>query len=59
MSQDEALIERFTRQENGSWLLTVFKGLNAVLDLQTVAFNLPFTEIYEDVKFGPEDVLVS
>ena len=59
VSQDEALIERFSRQENGSWLLTVFKGLNAEIELQTVAINLPFSEIYEDVKFGPEEVLAS
>ena len=59
VSQDEALIERFSRQEKGSWLLTVFKGLNAELELQTVAINLPLSEIYEDVKFGPEEVLVS
>ena len=57
--QDEALIERFSRQENGSWLLTVFMGLEAELELQSVATNLPLSEIYEDVKFGPEVVPVS
>ena len=57
--QDEALIERFSRQENGSWLLTVFMGLEAELELQSVATNLPLSEIYEDVKFGPEEVPVS
>ena len=59
VSQDEALVERFSRQENGSWLLTVFKGLNTELELQTLASNLPLSEIYEDVKFGPEEALVS
>ncbi len=59
VSQDEALIERFSRQENGSWLLTVFKGLNAELELQTLTTILPLSEIYEDVKCGPEEVLVS
>ena len=59
VSQDEALIERYSRQENGSWLLTVFMELNAELELQTVAIKLPLSEIYEDVRFGPEDVLVS
>jgi Uma2 family endonuclease len=41
VSQGEALIERFSRQEYGSWLLTVFKGLNASLGpsfLSSVSF---------------------
>ncbi len=59
VSQDEALVERFSRRENGAWLLTVIKGLDAELELQSVAINLPLSEIYEDVKFGPEEVLVS
>lgn len=55
VAQDEPQVDRFVRQENGSWLLTAFNGIDAVLELQTLSAVLPLSEIYEDVKFGPED----
>jgi Uma2 family endonuclease len=55
VSQDEPQIERFVRQEDGSWLLTVVKGAEAELRIQTLSCVLPLSEVYEDVKFGPED----
>lgn len=57
VAQDEPQVERFVRQEDGSWLLSVFKGLEAVLELSTSACVLPLAEIYEDVTFGPEELL--
>jgi Uma2 family endonuclease len=57
VAQDESQVERFVRQEDGSWLLTVFKGLEVVLELTSLACVLPLSEIYEDVKFGPEEPL--
>ena len=53
--QDEPQVERYVRQEDGSWLLTVFKGMESMLELQTLATGLPFSEIYEDVRFGHEE----
>ncbi len=55
VAQDEPQVERFVRQVDGSWLLTVFKGLAAVLELPALSCVLPLAEIYEDVTFGPED----
>ncbi|WP_254510636.1 Uma2 family endonuclease [Anatilimnocola floriformis] len=55
VSQDEALVERFVRQDDGDWLLTVFKGMNSVLELGTIACHLSFAEIYEDISFGPDE----
>lgn len=55
VSQDEPHVERFVRQDDGTWLLTVFKGVDAVLDLPTVGCSLPLAEIYNDVTFGPEE----
>jgi len=54
VAQDEPHVDRFVRQEDGSWLLTVFKGIEAVLQLPTLACALPLSEVYEDVPFGPE-----
>jgi hypothetical protein len=33
--------------------------MNTELELQTLLSNLPLSEIYEDVKFGPEEVQVA
>lgn len=55
VSQEEPQVERFTRQQNGGWLLTVFKGLEAELDLSAIACRLSLAEIYEDITFGPAD----
>ena len=55
VAQDEALVEHFARQENGSWILTVFRDLTSDLELPTLSAKLPLSEIYEEVTFGPED----
>ena len=41
--------------EDGSCLLTVFKGLEAVLELSTLTSRLPLFKVYKDVTFGPEE----
>ena len=53
VAQDEAHVERYVRQADDSWLLTVFKGLDAVLELTTLGCSLPLAEVYEDVMFPP------
>jgi Uma2 family endonuclease len=59
VAQEEPQVERFVRQEDGSWLLTVFKGLEAVLEISALYCLLPLSEIYEDVTFGPEELVPS
>lgn len=54
VAQDEPQVERFVRQDDGSWMLTVFKGLAAVLEFPALACTLPLSEIYQDVTFGPK-----
>lgn len=55
VAQDEPHVERFVRQDDGSWLLTEFKGLEAVVELTTLNCALPLAEIYEDVTFVPDE----
>lgn len=55
IAQDEPHVERFVRQADDSWLLTVFKGLDAVVELTTLNCALPLAEIYEDVTFGADE----
>lgn len=54
VSQDEPHVERFIKQGDGSWNLVVFKGLDATLELSSIACSISLAEIYEDVTFGPD-----
>jgi Uma2 family endonuclease len=54
VSQTEPLVERYTRQPDDSWLLTVFKGLEAVLELESVACRLSLADVYFKVSFESE-----
>lgn len=51
ISQDEPLCERFVRQPDGNWLLTVFTGMDAKLALASVPATIPFSEIYAGIVF--------
>jgi Uma2 family endonuclease len=53
ISQDEPRIERFLRQGDVGWLMTHATGLEGALRFQSVGCELPITEIYEGVVFGP------
>jgi Uma2 family endonuclease len=52
VAQAEPLIERLVRQPDASWRLTVFKGPDAVLALETVPCRLKLAEVYFKVSFG-------
>jgi Uma2 family endonuclease len=53
VSQDEPRIERFLRQGDIGWLMTQTLGLVHTVRFESVAFELPMAEIYENVTFGP------
>jgi Uma2 family endonuclease len=56
VSQNEAHVERFLRQDDGSWVLNVIKGVDTTLPLASVNREIPLAVIYEDVEFGePEE----
>src|SRR3990172_3254645 len=52
VSQAEPLIERYVRQPDGSWRFTVLKGLEAVLELETVPCRLKLADVYFKVSFA-------
>lgn len=56
ISQEEAQVERFIRQGDGSWNLTLFKGMASELKIRSLC-SIPLSVIYEDVVFGPEEEL--
>jgi Uma2 family endonuclease len=51
VSQDEAVVERFVRQADGSWALVSFVGLDAELALTAVPVRVPLADIYAGVDF--------
>ena len=54
VSQSEPLVERYVRQPDGSWRLTVLKDLDAVLELETVPCRLKLADVYFKVSFESE-----
>jgi Uma2 family endonuclease len=55
VSQQEPIVERFKRQPNGDWLLTVYKGLEATLNLTSIQTDLPLQDIYRFVDWSTEE----
>ena len=55
VSQQEPIVERFKRQPNGDWLLTVYKGLEATLNLTSIQTDLQLQDIYRFVDWSAEE----
>ena len=51
VAQDQAVIERFVRQSDESWLLTAFADLGQVFELTSVPVRLALAEVYRGVTF--------
>jgi Uma2 family endonuclease len=54
VSQNEARVEIFRRQEGGQWLLSEFAGLEAAARFDSVDASVPLQEIYDKISFEPE-----
>ena len=51
VAQDQALVERYVRQPDESWLLTEFKDITATFEFASAPVRIALTEIYRGVKF--------
>ncbi len=51
ISQDEPLVERFTRQANGGWLLIESRELSDEVHLESVGISITLSELYRGVAF--------
>ena len=51
ISQDEPLVERFTRQANGGWLLIESPELSDEVHLESVGISITLSELYRGVAF--------
>jgi Uma2 family endonuclease len=53
VSQDQPLVERYTRRPEESWELREFRGLETQFDLTAIPFRAPLSVLYERVEFPP------
>jgi Uma2 family endonuclease len=51
ISQNRPLVECYTRQASGGWLLTEVRSLSDSLVLEPIGIAIPLAEIYRNVKF--------
>jgi Uma2 family endonuclease len=51
VAQDQFLVERYVRQVDGSWLLTVFSDPKGEFAFASIPVRVPLAEIYRGVKF--------
>ena len=54
IAQDRPLLERYVRQDDQSWILTVFDDLTQTFEATTIPVRIPLAEIYRGVIF-PEN----
>jgi Uma2 family endonuclease len=52
VAQDRPLVERYVRQADGSWVLTVFDQPSQMFAFASVPVQIPLTEIYRGVKLA-------
>ncbi len=51
IDQYSLYVEQFAKTSEGKWLLTEYKGKDAVLELTVIDFQIPLKELYERVNF--------
>jgi Uma2 family endonuclease len=51
VSQDQPLVERYVRQPDRSWLLTVFEGLSQTFAFTSVPARIALADIYRGIMF--------
>jgi len=54
IAQDEMHVERWTRQENGQWLLTEFNQASGPIELGPIGVALNVADIYRRVDFAEQ-----
>jgi Uma2 family endonuclease len=52
VAQDRALVERYFRQADGSWVLTIFEGLSSTFAFSSFSARIPLAEIFNGVEFS-------
>ena len=53
-SQHEPRVETYLRQDDGTWSLAPFVGLELTARIRSIGVDLPLAEVYSGVEFTPE-----
>lgn len=53
VSQEEPVVERFVRQPDGTWVLTVVAGLSGEVAFATVPVRVALADVYAGVELPP------
>jgi Uma2 family endonuclease len=56
IAQDEARVQCYRRQADGTWIFAEASGRDGSLRLTSVEATLSLAEVYSGVEFGDEDV---
>jgi Uma2 family endonuclease len=59
VSQDSPRLERFSRNPDDTWTLTVVSGLDQSLELPSIGVMLSLAEVYDKVDFTAEPAISS
>lgn len=51
VSQDEAHVEHYIRQENGDWILREYYGTDKTVQIDSITCSLPLADVYDRVEF--------
>lgn len=51
ISQEEAVVERFARGPEGCWSCDRYLGLESEVEITTLDWKLPLSELYADIEF--------
>jgi Uma2 family endonuclease len=55
VAQDRPLIDHYQQTSGGRWELETLEGLNAHLQLPSIACTVPLTDVYERIVFPPAE----
>ena len=55
VAQDEPMMQRFLRNEDGTWTLTAVSGMDQVLAFKSIEVELPLAEVFDRVDFTAEE----
>ncbi|MBS1824289.1 MAG: Uma2 family endonuclease [Acidobacteria bacterium] len=54
VSQDNALVERFERTDDGRWTISYHEGMNASVQIASAPCELALNDVYEDIVFAAD-----
>jgi Uma2 family endonuclease len=56
ISQNDARVETFFRQADGTWLFSAFNGIHSKATLRSLGVELPLAEVFAGVEFEEQQI---